>query len=245
MPDGGWGKPIDGTPSTHILKPEIRGFPDSVVNEAFCMRLAGHLGLPSAEVEVIEVSGRPMLLVARYDRVVHDDGRVERIHQEDLCQAFGVLPAMKYEDHGGSSLRAIANMVAAIEPKSLFELLRMVVLHVMVGNGDAHAKNHSLLHETSGAIRLAPVYDVMSTLFYKLNRLAMYIDNVKATDEVTADRILNEFTSWGLSKGTAAEALAELTDRAPAAIAAARAETPGLPAAIPRIVRSQLSRLAS
>ncbi|MDQ1455169.1 MAG: serine/threonine-protein kinase HipA, partial [Actinomycetota bacterium] len=48
MPDGSWGQPVDGTPSTHILKPEIARFPDTVENEALCMRLAKHLGLAVA-----------------------------------------------------------------------------------------------------------------------------------------------------------------------------------------------------
>jgi serine/threonine-protein kinase HipA len=29
MPDGRWGRPVDGTPSTHILKPEITSFPSA------------------------------------------------------------------------------------------------------------------------------------------------------------------------------------------------------------------------
>ncbi|HEY5475467.1 MAG TPA: HipA domain-containing protein [Tepidiformaceae bacterium] len=70
MPDGRWGLPVDGAPSTHIVKPQHAVYPNTVENEAFCMRVAKHAGLPAAEVEVISVEGRNLLAVKRYDRVV-------------------------------------------------------------------------------------------------------------------------------------------------------------------------------
>ena len=245
LPDGRWGQPVDGTPSTYILKPEIRGFPQAVENEAFCMRLARHLGLPVAEVETITVKGRALLVVARYDRVVDPAGRVERIHQEDFCQATGTPPDQKYQEDGGPPLRTIARMLGNIDPDSLATLLRAVTLHVLIGNGDAHAKNFSLLHEPSGALRLAPLYDVMSTLFYDDDHLAMYIDQVRKTDRVTLERLSNEALSWGISPGRASDIISALVDAVPAAVEAAQAETPGLPDLIPRIVATQLDRLRS
>jgi serine/threonine-protein kinase HipA len=245
LPDGRWGRPVDGTPSTHILKPAIRGFPYAVENEAFCMRLARHLGLPTAEVETVVVKDRPLVVVARYDRIVHSDGRVQRIHQEDFCQATGRLPDKKYQEDGGPSLRVIAEMLGTVDPASLPNLLCAVALHVLVGNGDAHAKNYSLLHQPSGALRLAPLYDVMSTLFYEQGELAMYIDNVRSTNQVTSDRIINEAVSWGLARSRATQTLNELLSAVPASVEAATADTPGLPDAIPNIVASQLEKLSS
>jgi serine/threonine-protein kinase HipA len=241
--DGRWGRPVDGTPSTHILKPEIRGYPDTVENEAFCMRLASHLGLPVAEVETIKVGERALLVVSRYDRLVDAEGNVERIHQEDLCQATGIPPLKKYQEDGGPSLRRLAGILSATDPNSLATLLQSVFLHVLVGNGDAHGKNYSLLHESSGAVHLAPLYDVMSTLYYGDNRLAMYIDDVRRTDLVTTDRILNETTSWGMARRTASDIVDDLVARVPGAVEGALAETPDLPDEIQRIVSSQLERM--
>lgn len=245
LPDDRWGRPIDGTPSTHILKPEIRGYPQTVENEAFCMRLAKHLGLPVASVETITVSGRAVLVVSRYDRVVDPSGHVERIHQEDFCQATGKPPDKKYQEDGGPPLRIIARMLSAIDPDSLAALVGAVTLHVLVGNGDAHAKNYSLLHEPSGALRLAPLYDVMSTLFYDDDHLAMYIDDVRNTNRVTLDRLVNEAASWGMSPNRVSDIVSRILDSATAAVEAARAETPGLPQEIPQIVATQLERLRS
>ena len=246
MPDGAWGLPVDGTPSTHILKPEIARFPNTVENEAFCMRVAKHLGLAVANVETATFGGRKLIVVERYDRVVHSDGSVERIHQEDLCQAIGVSHDKKYEEDGGPSLARIADLLQATAgPDSVEALLRAVTLNVLIGNGDAHAKNFSLLHEPSGALRLTPLYDLLSTLFYGDEHLAMYVDNVHKTNRVTADRIVNEATRWGLSKRRASDVIADILERVVDAVAAAAAETTDLPAEIPALVNSQLVQVRS
>jgi serine/threonine-protein kinase HipA len=244
MPDSRWGRPVDGTPSTHILKPEIDRFPNTVENEAFCMRLARNLGLEIPTVETTTIGGRRLIVVERYDRVIHPDGSVERIHQEDFCQSIGILPAKKYEEDGGPSLRRIAEILqATATPDSLEKLLRAVTLNVVIGNGDAHGKNFSLLHDPSGALRLAPLYDLVSTLVYGDDRLAMYIDNVHRTNKVTKDRIVNEAARWGMSKRRAAEIVDDLLDRIPDAAEAAREETEGLPLDIPKVATSQLQKL--
>jgi serine/threonine-protein kinase HipA len=246
MLDGTWGQPIDGTPSTHILKPEIAAYPNTVENEAFCMRVARHLGLDVAPVETTIVSRRKVIVVERYDRIVHHDGSVDRLHQEDFCQATGLPPDRKYEDEGGPSLRKIAGIAeSAAAADSLETLLRAVTLNVLLGNGDAHAKNYSLLHESSGALRLAPLYDLMSTLLYGDERLAMHIDNVRRTNRVTADRIVKEAFSWGLGRRRAAEIVEDIIERVPAAVAAANAETQGVPSELLALIDSQLIRLRS
>jgi serine/threonine-protein kinase HipA len=243
LPDGAWGRPIDGTPSTHILKPEIQGYPNTVENEAFCMRLAKQLGLPVAEVQTGFAAGRKLLVVSRYDRIVDPDGAVRRIHQEDLCQATGTPPVRKYEEDGGPTLRKFAGLLSATDPDSLPTLLAATTLNVAIGNGDAHAKNFSLLHDRSGALRLAPLYDLLSTLNYGDKRLAMYIDNVQRADRVTFDRLLNEAASWGISRATATATIGDLLERLPAAIERAAAETPGMPQELLHLVSAQSERL--
>jgi serine/threonine-protein kinase HipA len=246
MPDGKWGRPVDGTPSTHILKPEIASLPNTVENEAFCMRLAKHLGLTAASIETTQVDGRKLIIVERYDRIILDDGSVQRLHQEDFCQATGILPDKKYEEDGGPSLARIAGILQLIAPTADIEvLLRGVVLNVLIGNGDAHAKNFSLLHHASGVLGLAPLYDLMSTLYYGDDRLAMYIDAVQRTRRVTADRILNEAARWGLPKRRASAIVGDILDRTPDAVLLAAAETESLPGEIPEIVGQQLDQLRS
>ena len=83
MPNESWERPADGTPSTHIAKPDPLAFPGLVVDEAFSLALAGAAGfrVPDFEVHTDWVD-RPVLALRRYDRLVIAD-TVTRIHQED------------------------------------------------------------------------------------------------------------------------------------------------------------------
>jgi serine/threonine-protein kinase HipA len=244
MPDGKWGRPVDGTPSTHILKPEIAAYPNTVENEAFCMRLAQNLGLAVAAVETTAIAKRKLIVVERFDRTVSKGGSVERVHQEDFCQATGVSPEIKYEEDGGPTLRRIADLLQSVAaPDSLDRLLQAVTLNVLIGNGDAHAKNFSLLHHASGALTLTPLYDLMCTLHYGDNRLAMYVDTVQRTDRVSAERIANEAVGWGMSRERAVTTISDVLDRAPAAMSAARKQTPRLPKELYATVEAQHARL--
>ena len=246
MRDGNWGRPVDATPSTHILKPEIAAFPDTVQNEAFCMRVAKHLGLNVASVDTTQIGGHALLVVERYDRVIGADGTVRRIHQEDFCQATGVAPEQKYQEDGGPSLSRIAGILRDLGPPgSLERLLEAVTLNVLIGNGDAHGKNFSLLHADHGALTLAPLYDLMCTLYYGDDRLAMYIDTVHQTNQVTAARIVNEATQWGMSQKRATDVVVELLKKVPAALGLARDETPGVPAKLVAVIKRQLKQLQS
>lgn len=246
MLDGRWGRPVDGTPSTHILKPEIAAFPNTIENEAFCMRFAQRLGLKTANIETLTVQGRKLLAIERYDRIVGSDGTVERLHQEDFCQALGILPDKKYQDDGGPSLRRIADLVQTVStPPAVDELLAAVVVNVLVGNGDAHGKNFSLLHQPGGRLALAPLYDVLCTLVYGDDRLAMHVDDVRRTNRVTAGRVINEAVAWGLPRRRAEAIVADILDRTPTALSAAQADTAGLPPDIPQLVLAQHKQLLS
>lgn len=245
MPDGAWGRPVDGTPSTHILKPEIEHFENTVENEAFCMGVAKHLGLPIARVEIIFVDDRPVLVVERYDRVVDPDRTVHRVHQEDFCQALGLPPDKKYEQDAGPTLARVARVLRDVaDPSAVEMLLRAVTLNVAVGNCDAHGKNFSLMHTESGVLSLAPLYDLLSTRLYPLDdKLAMYVDSVQKADRVTAARIVNEATGWGLPRKRVEAIVLDLLARLPAAVTAAADETEGLPPELPELVEKRIDQL--
>ncbi|MGO8862075.1 MAG: HipA domain-containing protein [Acidimicrobiales bacterium] len=246
MPNGSWGRPVDGTPSTHIIKPEIARFPGTVENEAFCMRIAKNMGVNVAEVDVISVGARRLLAITRFDRNIHADGAVERVHQEDFCQAYGILPDHKYQRDGGPSLRRIAQTIASVATTdSVVDLARSVVVNALVGNGDAHGKNFSLVHDPTGSLHLAPLYDVVCTLHYRDDELAMYIDNVHRTDRVTAARLINEVTSWDVRRADAEQIIGELLDKSADAISLAHEQTEGIEPEIVARVERQRKQLLS
>jgi len=229
----GWGLPVNGAPSTHILKPPSRdvGFPDLIVNEAFCLRVGRHLGLEVAEAEIGEFDGVPVLIIERFDRTAPDaEGKVSRTHQEDFCQAHGIDGSYtgKYESSGGPSLRQCATLLGrwSREAHALERLLDAATLTVLVGNADGHGKNLSLLHSREGAIRLAPVYDVFSALWYPEHSVepGMRVNGVADIGAVSRDDLIAEAASWGLRRDAAATWLEELLSQADDAIAHAADE---------------------
>jgi len=161
------GLPKNNIPSSYILKPEISGVDGSVYNEAFCLALARELKLDAATAKIGRINDKTYLLVERYDRFL-DDGQLRRLHQEDFCQALGVVPELKYQHEGGPTISdgfALVRKVTTPSAPNLLRLLDYIIFNCLVGNNDAHAKNFSLLY-SQGGVQLAPLYDVLSTAVY-------------------------------------------------------------------------------
>ncbi len=179
--DGELWLPESDAPSTHILKPALQPqklFPDSVANEAFCLQLAGELGLPVARAIVL-ADPEPVLLIERYDRIVSGE-RIERLHQLDLCQLAGVLPDHKYEVDGGPGFKSCFDQIDRYSAAPALDRLRLVdwtIFSYLIGNADAHAKNLSMLYGVDGRLRLAPAYDLLATGYWRelSDRMAMAI----------------------------------------------------------------------
>lgn len=165
--DGQIAIPLDGAPSTHILKPDNPRLLGSVQNEALCMVLAARCRLPVAPVTTGLVGERSYLLVDRYDRAGQAPGAT-RLHQEDFCQALGLPPGAKYErNQTGVRGPSLADMFALVRRHmtavDITRLLDAVIFNIAIGNVDSHAKNYSILLTADGAA-LAPLYDLMSGL---------------------------------------------------------------------------------
>jgi serine/threonine-protein kinase HipA len=186
--DGRIALPLHGAPSTHILKPAIRRFEDTVFNEGFCLALAEAVELNASTGEIRSIGNRSFLLVARYDRVRGADGTVSRLHQEDFCQALGIVPELKYQSEGGPNLRQCFDLVRNAVARPVVDLARLldaVLFNLFIGNRDAHGKNYSLLFADDG-VQLAPLYDVVSTDVYPglSPRLAMKIGGQDETGAI-------------------------------------------------------------
>ncbi len=199
------GLPKNSTPSSHILKPAIRSVQNSVINEGFCMALAGVMQLKPAPSRIHTVHGREFLLVERYDRVVDMAGHRQRLHQEDFCQALSVVPEIKYQNEGGPSLAQCFELVRRTTRPSAPHVLRLldgVIFNTLIGNHDAHAKNFSLLYAGQAAV-LAPFYDVLSTAIYPTltPKMAMKIGSKYKFSEVQARHWDELAQEAGLAKG--------------------------------------------
>ena len=179
--------PLNGAPSTCILKPEMSTFDFSIENECFCMMLARDLSLSVPRVRILVRENQKALVIDRYDRVFRN-GAAERLHQEDFCQAMGLSHELKYQAEGGPGLKACFALVReySVNPVKDFQfLLKWVFFNFLIGNMDGHAKNLSFLYQNR-QIRLAPFYDLLCTDIYDglSKKLAMKIGRENRPDWV-------------------------------------------------------------
>ncbi len=116
---------------------------------------------------------------------------------------MSIVSENKYQKEGGPSLKQCFALLREVSCAPIIDLARLldaVVFNFPVGNNDAHGKNFPLLYRGAGTvnmeIRLAPLYDVVSTRYYS-----------ELTHEMTM-RIGGEYSSDRVSK-TNFEQLAE------------------------------------
>jgi serine/threonine-protein kinase HipA len=142
-------------------------------------------------------------------------------------------PGRKYEEQGGPSLRDLAGLVRNFgDPGDVTSLLRRTTFNMAVGNADAHAKNFSVLHEPdSTAIRLAPLYDVLSTISLEITdgagqpmpadtHLGQRVGGQADIRRVTAACLIDEAVSWGIRRRAASAVVTETLDQVLAAVTA-------------------------
>lgn len=159
----GWAFAHGPEPTTHIVKPGISHIPGQALTEHVSQRAAGALGLEVAETEYVEFDGQPAIVVTRFDRMMRD-GVLTRVHTEDLCQAFGIDPSRKYEEHQGKGVAEIARLLRTTSGQPAVEgFTRAVIVNHLLGAPDAHSKNYSVLLLGS-TVLLAPLYDIASGL---------------------------------------------------------------------------------
>ena len=225
----GWGRPVGGYPSTHILKvdpprPALRGV---VEQEAAALAVAQRAGLTNISPEIVNYGDSAWLIVERYDRSTDATGRVTRIHQEDLAQAAGIDPRdsgrrAKYESHGGPGLLTAAHLLrdgAQDVGTQLQRLVGAMVFTVLIGNSDAHAKNLSLVLDPPGAVQLAPLYDTVPTMLFPTLavRCAMMIggvhDNLEHVDHRALVYEIEGRRRWGITNDRAVALVDEWIDR--------------------------------
>ena len=164
-----WGVPSGRVPTTHILKPPTGEWDGHAENEHFSLRLARAAGLIVPNSTVQHFGDEIAIVVERYDRV-RGGGRWSRIHQEDMCQALGLHPTSKYESDGGPGVRAIAELLreqSSNPEEDVQSFVDAIAFNWLIAGTDAHTKNYALLLGGSGAVRLAPLYDLASILPYQ------------------------------------------------------------------------------
>jgi serine/threonine-protein kinase HipA len=189
--NGEWYLPLNGAPSTHILKPTRTGSLSSLAqNEYICMKLAKSFGLPVPDVDLLNIAGKDIFVVERYDRIKEADS-IQRLHQEDFCQALGIMSTSKYQNDGGPGIADIFKTILKVCTVPALEsqkFLRYVLFNYLMGNCDSHGKNYSLLYKNN-RVELSPLYDVVSTIIYSglTEKLSMKIGKHYEIQKVTQE----------------------------------------------------------
>lgn len=194
--ESGWSEPLDGYPSTHIIKP-LAAERTMIFDEEYGSRFARGLGLASFDTTIETFADVRALVIQRYDR----DQSGERSHQEDFNQVLGYRGDEKYEPtQGDGRLRRIAGVLRSnASAEDVRKLLRMTTLSLAVGNLDMHGKNISLLHLPGGEIALAPMYDVVPQLHFEVDKeTALQINGKADYFSIAGSDLVAEGESWGL-----------------------------------------------
>ena len=147
------------------------------------MNLAARIGLSVPRSNAVIIGNQLVFMVERYDRQYEKDGKLVRLHQEDFCQALGIVPELKYEKEGGPGFKECFELVEEWSSEPLLDiqsLLNWSLFNFIIGNADAHGKNLSFLY-AEGKVRLAPFYDIICTAAYERvnNKFAMKMGGQK------------------------------------------------------------------
>ncbi len=199
-----WYLPVGTAPSTHIVKQSHVRYKGIVANERLSMLTAAKCGIETAESFIVNTGAAAesevLYATKRYDRMITDNSekigtlaRPNRLHQEDFAQALGISSAQKYEkaeDHYMAQMFKVIREYSADPIQDQLKLWDRVIFNFLIGNTDAHIKNYSLLYSPDmRSIRLAPAYDIVSTVVYEnsTREMSMKIGNTIGIDDVTSE----------------------------------------------------------
>lgn len=193
---GGLTVPAHGVGGSWIVKLPSTQYASVAENEYAMLELARATGIqvpPIRLVPVAEIEGLPpdvarlkgsALAIERFDRAA--GGR--RIHVEDFAQVFGLFPDDKYGERSYANIASV--LWAETGEEGTYEFVRRLVFSVLIGNGDMHLKNWSLVYPRGRKPVLSPAYDFVSTLPYiPGDTLALPFGKTKSLEGVTVDQV--------------------------------------------------------
>ncbi len=217
---GGLTIPAGGMGGSWIVKLPSARFPAVPENEYAILALARavRIEVPANRlIDVGSISGLPQdagamkghaLAVQRFDR--RPGG--ESVHMEDFAQVFGVFPDHKYEGHSYANLAAV--LWAETGESGAYEFVRRLVFSVLIGNGDMHLKNWSLLYPDGRLPVLAPAYDLVATLPYiPGDQLALSFGGSQSLNEITLDQVRRFTETAGLPMRPVQDIVRDIVER--------------------------------
>ena len=223
-----WFLPIGAAPSTHIVKQSHIRLSGIVTNERLSMMTAGMLGIDVPESFIVDFGDASdenvLFATKRYDRFFTERSKEIsglqvpfRLHQEDFGQALMISPSEKYEQNGDSYLKKMFELLRKHSANPIEDQLKLwdiVIFNYLIGNTDGHVKNFALIYdETLKKIRLAPAYDIISTVLYKSStkNMAFSIGGKYDIDGITKENFEEEARKSGLGITLAMRRISEIS----------------------------------
>ena len=215
-----WYLPVGEAPSTHIVKQSHIRLKKIVTNEQLCLLTAKKLGIDISESFIINLGSlndeEVLFATKRYDRKFEGsgnnlDGLVVpfRLHQEDFAQALGISAAQKYEKELAGYMKKMFDILRQYSSNPIADQIKMwdiCIFNYLVGNTDNHIKNFSLVYsEDLRNIRLAPAYDIISTMIYESSteEMAMSIGGIYNINEIDKSAFERQARNVGLGSNMA------------------------------------------
>lgn len=162
-----------------ILKLPDPMYPEVPRNELAMMTLARSVGIDVPEVRLVhrdQVGDLPEAVWSGVEEWAYAVRRFDRgsdrelIHIEDMAQVRGFYPDATSGSPGkysGSYETVGALYYRGHDIRSLQEFARRVAFNIVIGNGDAHLKNWSLIYSDRRIPGISPAYDLVATFMYR------------------------------------------------------------------------------
>ena len=221
---GGLTIPAHGVGGSWIVKLPSTQFPAVPENEYAMLSLARAVGIAVPEIRLVpvgDIRGLPeaaarmegkALVVERFDRAAG----ARRIHMEDFAQVFGLFPDDKYAHRSYANIASV--LWAETGQGGTYEFVRRLVFSVLIGNGDMHLKNWSLLYPDGRTPVLSPAYDFVSTLPYiPGDKLALTFGGSRSLNQITVDQVRRLADRARLPASPVWEIVREMIERTAAA----------------------------
>lgn len=193
--------PVTSAGSHLLLKLNPAEFKHLVENEYFFLTAARRSRLSVVDARLVhDAEGAPGLAVTRFDRIVID-GRPTSLAVEDGCQALGLHPADKYRVTAEALFAKLSSLCEAPVPAAANYLAQIAFAYVSA-NGDAHAKNFSVIQDGTGRWQPTPAYDVPTSQIYDDQTMALAIDG-RRDGNITGSRFIALGEAIGLRERAA------------------------------------------
>ena len=174
--------------------------------------LARNCGLSTAYSKVIQVAGRDVLLVKRFDREKTDRGYLR-------SRMVSALTLLRAEDsHRARAkwsyvlLAEELRRVVAEPRKNAAELFRRMCFNALISNTDDHPRNHALLAK-QGDWELAPAYDLTPTSLISREHRDLAMTCGDAGRYANAGNLISQSARFLLEQDQANRIVSEMEER--------------------------------